>query len=65
MARAKHYCATCDTHFGSDPNNVTPEEHANIEHDGGMFRGVKNGNYKDWKRKQNHRKSNFDDIEKL
>jgi hypothetical protein len=56
MARAKHYCADCDSHFGGSPNNITPEEHANIAHNSGMFRGVQNGNYKDWKRKQQFRR---------
>lgn len=60
MPRAKHYCATCDTHFGGEPNNVTPQEHADIEHNGGMFQGVKNGNYKDWERKKNHRVDSLD-----
>lgn len=55
MSRAKHYCADCDTHFGGDPNNITPEEHANIEHNGGMFRGIKDGNYRDWKRQKQFR----------
>lgn len=55
MARAKHYCADCETHFGGPPNNITPEEHANTAHNGGMFRGVRNGNYEDWKRKQQFR----------
>lgn len=52
MARAKHYCADCDTHFGGPPNYVTPQEHADIAHDGGVFRGIENGNYEDWQRRE-------------
>ena len=48
MAESKHCCAECDTHFGGPPNDVTPEEHAEIAHEGGLFLGVKNGNWKDW-----------------
>lgn len=59
MARSKHYCADCDTHFGGPPNNVTPEQHAEVAHDGGIFRGIKDGNYKDWNRKQDYLFSNF------
>lgn len=55
MARANHYCADCDTHFGGPPNYVTPEEHADIAHDGGLFRGIRNGNYKDWQRREQFR----------
>lgn len=51
MAKAKHYCAECQTHFGGPPNYISPEEHANIEHDGGIFRGIKDGNFRDWKRR--------------
>jgi len=51
MAEANHYCADCDTHFGGPPNYVTPEEHADIAHNGGVFRGVRNGNYRDYERK--------------
>lgn len=51
MAIAKHYCACCDTHFGGPPNNITPEEHADIAHDSGVFKGIENGNKKDWERK--------------
>lgn len=51
MAKSKHYCATCDTHFGGSPNYITPKEHADIAHDGGLCRGIKNGDWRDWKRK--------------
>lgn len=57
MPRSKHYCADCDTHFGGSPNNVTPQEHADIEHNGSMFRGVENGSYKDWVRMKETRKN--------
>lgn len=52
MAKSKHYCADCDTHFGGSPNHITPEEHANIEHEGGFFRGIKDGNWEDWEKRQ-------------
>jgi hypothetical protein len=64
MAISKHYCATCDTHFGGPPNDVTPEEHADIEHNGSFFKGIVNGNYKDWQRKEQHRVDSLD-IDKL
>jgi len=57
MAKAKHYCASCDTHFGGPPNNITPQEHADIAHDSGIFKGIKNGTKKDWDRRQNHKHS--------
>lgn len=59
MAQSKHYCAICDTHFGGPPNNITPEQHADTAHDGGLFKGIRNGNYKDWQRRQKTRFSNF------
>lgn len=59
MPKSRHYCADCDTHFGGPPDNITPEEHAEIEHNGGIFRGVEDGNYKDWKRKENYVEINF------
>lgn len=49
MAQSKHYCATCETHYGGPPNNITPKEHADIAHDGKLFFGIKNGTWKDWK----------------
>jgi len=55
MAEANHYCADCGTHFRADP-----ETHARVEHDGGFFRGVIDGNYKDWQRKQQHREDIVD-----
>jgi hypothetical protein len=51
MAEANHYCASCDTHFRADL-----EQHAEIYHDGGVFRGIEQGNYQDYKRLQQHRK---------
>lgn len=50
MAEANYYCATCDTHFGGPPNNVTIEEHIEHAHDGGMARVIE-GTWRDWKRK--------------
>lgn len=55
MAQSKHYCADCETHFGGPPNYVTPEEHADHRHNGGLFRGVKNGNFRDWNRVERYR----------
>lgn len=46
MAEADHYCADCDTHF-----NASPEQHAETYHDGGIFRGVRNGNYRSYERR--------------
>lgn len=43
MARAEHYCADCGTHF-----QASIEEHARIEHDGGIFRGIENGDWRDY-----------------
>lgn len=40
---SNHYCADCDTHF-----RLPPEEHARIEHDDGLFRGVVDGDYRDY-----------------
>lgn len=51
MVESKHYCADCQTHFGGSPNYVTPEEHADIAHGGGWFRGIANGDFRDWTRR--------------
>ncbi|WP_200531577.1 MULTISPECIES: hypothetical protein [unclassified Halorubrum] len=48
--RAKHYCADCGWHF-----RVDPAVHADLEHDGGLFRGVVNGNFRDYERRQRFR----------
>jgi hypothetical protein len=48
MARSQHYCADCNTHFGGPPENITPKEHADLKHNGGLFRGVKNGDFRDF-----------------
>jgi hypothetical protein len=48
MAEAKHYCADCQTHFRS-----SIEQHARTYHDGGLFNGVEDGDYKSYKRKAN------------
>jgi len=50
MAKANHYCAECDTHF-----RATVEQHANTYHNGGVFRGITDGNWRDWERKQQYR----------
>lgn len=50
MAESKHYCADCKTHF-----TVSPQEHADIEHGGGLFRGLEGGDWKDWRRRQRFR----------
>jgi hypothetical protein len=63
MTRAQHYCADCDTHFGGEPNCVTPEKHADIAHGGGMFKGVVDGDWRDWERKRSHQKNPFADID--
>jgi hypothetical protein len=51
MAESNHYCAECG-HFGGPPNNISPEEHAEIEHDGGLFQGIEDGTKEDFERKQ-------------
>lgn len=43
MAESDHYCADCDTHF-----RCSIETHAEVDHDGYMFRGVENGDWTDW-----------------
>lgn len=50
MAKAQHYCQDCDTHFGGPPNFITPKQHADIAHNGGVFRGIKNGDFEKWNR---------------
>lgn len=52
--RAKHYCDDCGFHFNADP-----EQHAETYHGGGLFRGITNGNWRDWNRRQRHRKNNL------
>lgn len=42
MAEANHYCDDCETHF-----RASIEQHAKTYHDGGMFIGVENGNWRD------------------
>lgn len=51
MAESRHYCAECDTHFGGPPNHMTPEEHADYAHDGGVFRGVAGGDWQSYARR--------------
>jgi hypothetical protein len=46
MARAKWYCYTCGTYFGGEPNNISPEENADISHDGGLIRAERARNAK-------------------
>jgi len=57
MAQANHYCRSCDTHF-----RASPEQHAETYHDGGVFQGVTDGNWKDWERKEQYRRSEIDDA---
>jgi len=50
MAVANHYCADCDTHYRADP-----EQHAKTYHNGGVFRGIESGNYRDYERQKQYR----------
>jgi hypothetical protein len=50
MAKSKHYCADCGFHFRS-----SVEQHAESYHNGGVFRGIEGGDWKDWKRKQQYK----------
>lgn len=50
MAEANHYCADCEIHFRD-----TIEGHAETYHGGGLFRGVEDGNWRDWERRQQFR----------
>lgn len=43
MPEANHYCANCDTHF-----RVDIEQHAETYHDGGVFLGVEDGDFRDF-----------------
>lgn len=43
MAESNHYCAECDTHLRCDP-----ETHADFAHDGYMFQGVTDGDWRDY-----------------
>lgn len=52
--RAKHYCADCDFHF-----RATPEQHADTYHGGGMFRGITNGNWRDYEFRKSHNGSDW------
>lgn len=45
MARAKHYCADCQTHFRADI-----DVHAREYHDGAPFPGVEHGDFRDYRR---------------
>ena len=49
MARARHYCRDCQTHF-----RVSPRQHADTAHQGGLFRGIVDGTWRDWRRRQHH-----------
>lgn len=46
--RAKHYCFDCGFHF-----RASIEQHSETYHDGGIFRGVKDGNWKDYNKINN------------
>lgn len=50
MAESKHYCKSCDTHLLCDM-----ETHSEVAHDGGMFRGIEDGDYKDYERREQFR----------
>lgn len=45
--RAKHYCADCNTHY-----RASPRQHADTYHDGLLFRGIRNGNFRDYQNRQ-------------
>lgn len=45
MAESKHYCAECDTHLRCDP-----KEHADFAHEGYLFHGIENGDWRDYRR---------------
>lgn len=49
--KSDHYCADCKTHF-----TASLEQHAKTYHDGGIFRGIENGDYKDYQRQQKFKK---------
>lgn len=36
MAEAEWYCHECETHGGGSPNFMTPAEHIDVAHDGGI-----------------------------
>lgn len=55
MATASWYCATCDTHGGGPPCEITPTEHINIEHGGGFAVIETDGDFRDFQRRQDHR----------
>lgn len=46
MPEAKHYCRDCDTHF-----NASIDKHSEVYHEGGVFRGLRNGNFRDYERR--------------
>lgn len=51
MASAEHYCHSCDTHYGGPPNFITPEEHAAVAHEDGVFLGIEGGDYRKYERR--------------
>lgn len=55
MATARHYCADCETHFRG-----SVEDHAEAYHDGGIFRGLRDGDWRDWQRRRQYREQQFD-----
>lgn len=38
MAIAEWYCHRCETYGGGEPNNMTMEEHIDLQHDGGIVK---------------------------
>lgn len=44
--RSFHYCADCDTHFRADL-----ETHAKVYHESGLFNGIEDGDFRDYRRR--------------
>jgi hypothetical protein len=51
MMESKHYCASCETHF-----RASIEQHAETYHEGGLFEGIENGDFRDYERRQSHQR---------
>lgn len=48
--RSNHYCDDCETHF-----RASMEKHAEVYHDGGLFRGIEGGDWRDYQRREDFR----------